>query len=34
VVSAPEQNVLLPQPVPITISYLDSDSQTRIAALQ
>jgi murein L,D-transpeptidase YcbB/YkuD len=34
VVSAPEQNVLLPQPVPITISYLDSDSQTRLAALQ
>ena len=33
-VTAPEQNVLLPQPVPITISYLDSDSQTRLAALQ
>ena len=33
-VSAPEQNVLLPQPVPITISYLDSDTQTRVAALQ
>src|SRR5437762_4779639 len=32
--TAPEQNVLLPQPVPIRISYLDSDSQTRIASLQ
>jgi len=32
--AAPEQNVLLPKPVPITISYLDSDSQTRLAALQ
>ena len=33
-VTAPEQNVLLPRPVPITISYLDSDTQTRLAALQ
>jgi murein L,D-transpeptidase YcbB/YkuD len=32
--SAPEQNILLPQPVPITISYLDSQSQIRIAMLQ
>jgi murein L,D-transpeptidase YcbB/YkuD len=32
--AAPEQNVLLPQPVPITISYLDSRSQTQLAALQ
>jgi murein L,D-transpeptidase YcbB/YkuD len=32
--SAAEQNVLLPQPVPITISYLDSRSQTQLAALQ
>jgi murein L,D-transpeptidase YcbB/YkuD len=32
--SVPEQNVLIPQPVPITISYLDSVSQTRLAALQ
>ena len=34
VASAPEENILLPKPVPITISYLDSDSQTRLAALQ
>ena len=33
-VSAPEQNVLLPQPVPITISYLDANSQTRLASLE
>lgn len=32
--SVPEQNVLLPHPVPITISYLDSGSQTKLAALQ
>jgi murein L,D-transpeptidase YcbB/YkuD len=32
--AAPEENVLLPQPVPITISYLDPSSQTRLAALQ
>ena len=32
--SAPEDNVLLPRPVPITISYLDSHSQTQLAALQ
>ena len=32
--SAPEQNVLLPKPVPITISYLDSSDQLRLAALQ
>ncbi|HET9812160.1 MAG TPA: L,D-transpeptidase family protein [Sphingomicrobium sp.] len=33
-VSVPEENVLLPRPVPITISYLDPRSQTRLAALQ
>jgi len=32
--SVPEQNVLLPQPVPIRISYLDPDSQTRLASLR
>ena len=32
--SAPEQNVLLPHPVPITISYLDPRSRTELAALQ
>jgi murein L,D-transpeptidase YcbB/YkuD len=32
--SAPEQNVLLPRPVPVTISYLDSMSQMRLAALR
>jgi murein L,D-transpeptidase YcbB/YkuD len=32
--SVPEENVLLPHPVPITISYLDSHSQTQLAALQ
>jgi murein L,D-transpeptidase YcbB/YkuD len=31
--AAPEENILLPRPVPITISYLDSFSQTRLAAL-
>lgn len=30
----PEQNVLLPQPVPITISYLDPRSRTQVAALR
>ena len=33
-VSAPEQSVLLSKPVPITISYLDSLAQMRLAALQ
>src|SRR6476646_9655336 len=32
--SIPEEHVLLPRPVPISISYLDSGSQTRLAALQ
>ena len=32
--SAPEQNVLLPKPVPITISYLDSHAQMQLAMLQ
>jgi murein L,D-transpeptidase YcbB/YkuD len=32
--SAPEEHLLLPQPVPITISYLDSRDQLRLAALQ
>jgi murein L,D-transpeptidase YcbB/YkuD len=31
---APEENVLLPRPVPITISYLDSGSETKLAALR
>ena len=31
--AAPEQNVLLPKPVPITISYLDSRAQMQLAAL-
>ena len=31
---APEENVLLPRPVPITISYLDPQSRTQIASLQ
>jgi murein L,D-transpeptidase YcbB/YkuD len=31
---APEANILLPRPVPITISYLDSHSQTQLASLQ
>jgi L,D-transpeptidase YcbB len=32
--STPEENVLLPHPVPITISYLDARSQLQLAALQ
>ena len=32
--SAPEENILLPRPVPITISYLDSRSQMQLAALR
>ena len=32
--SAPEENVLLPRPVPITISYLDSSAQLQLAALR
>src|SRR4051795_1741323 len=32
--SAPEENILLPQPVPIMISYLDPRSQSQLAALQ
>jgi murein L,D-transpeptidase YcbB/YkuD len=32
--SVPEENILLPRPVPITISYLDSRSQLRLAALR
>jgi len=32
--SAPEEHVLLPRPVPITISYLDPNSQTQLAALR
>jgi murein L,D-transpeptidase YcbB/YkuD len=31
--SVPEEHILLPHPVPITISYLDSHSQTQLAAL-
>lgn len=31
---APEQNVLLPKPVPITISYLDTHTETQLAALR
>ena len=34
IASAPEENVLLPRPVPITISYLDPRSQTQLASLQ
>ena len=34
VASAPEEHILLPKPVPITISYLDARSQMRIAALR
>jgi murein L,D-transpeptidase YcbB/YkuD len=30
----PEQNVLLPKPVPITISYLDTHTETQLAALR
>ena len=32
--SVAEKNILLPSPVPITISYLDPRSQTQLAALQ
>ena len=32
--SVPEENIRLPQPVPITISYLDSRSQMQLAGLQ
>lgn len=32
--SIPEENILLPHPVPIAISYLDPRSQTQLAALQ
>jgi murein L,D-transpeptidase YcbB/YkuD len=32
--STPEQTVALPQPVPITISYLDPSTQTQLAALK
>jgi murein L,D-transpeptidase YcbB/YkuD len=32
--SAPEQNVLIPQPVPIKISYLDTRSAMKLAALR
>jgi murein L,D-transpeptidase YcbB/YkuD len=32
--SVPEQNVLLPRPVPIRISYLAPDSQARLASLR
>jgi murein L,D-transpeptidase YcbB/YkuD len=32
--SVPEEHILLPKPVPITISYLDPRSQTQLAALQ
>jgi murein L,D-transpeptidase YcbB/YkuD len=32
--SAPEQNILLPRPVPVTISYLDPASRTKLAALR
>jgi murein L,D-transpeptidase YcbB/YkuD len=31
--SAPEQHLLLPKPVPITISYLDAGDQLRLASL-
>ena len=31
--SAPEENILLPKPVPITISYLDAHDQLKLAAL-
>lgn len=33
-VTLPEQNILLPRPVPIKISYLDSQSRMQLAALQ
>ena len=32
--SVPEHHVLLPKPVPIRISYLDPESQTRLASLR
>jgi len=32
--SVPEENIPIPRPVPITISYLDPRSQTQLAALQ
>jgi L,D-transpeptidase YcbB len=32
--SAPEEHILIPRPVPITISYLDPRSRTQLAALQ
>ncbi|HET7281695.1 MAG TPA: L,D-transpeptidase family protein [Sphingomicrobium sp.] len=32
--AAPEENLLLPHPVPITISYLDPHSQMQLAALR
>ena len=32
--AAPEENILLPHPVPITISYLDPHSQTQLALLR
>ena len=32
--TVPEENILLPRPVPITISYLDPRSQTQLAMLQ
>ena len=32
--AAPEENVLLPHPVPITISYLDPRSRTQLAMLR
>ena len=32
--SVPEQNIPLPRPVPITISYLDPRTETQLAALQ
>ena len=34
VAAAPEEHVLLPRPVPITISYLDSHSQGQLALLR
>jgi murein L,D-transpeptidase YcbB/YkuD len=34
VASAPEENILLPRPVPIKISYLDSSSRMQLAALR
>jgi murein L,D-transpeptidase YcbB/YkuD len=32
--SVPEEHILLPRPVPITISYLDARTQTQLAGLQ